>query len=1181
MKNRLTQVLLGAFVALSAIAPQQASAKWVFANNHPDLDWYSIETEHFVTHYPVSRKTKEEGNEHYLTGEWSARRMAQVAEQSWPKMCAEFNYYLKEKVHIVLLNQGDDLEGFTVPSLDWIEISANPGGMFYRGRGRMEWISDVFVHEFAHVVSLKANAAMAEGNFGVVMQGLYQNGANTGPGGLGTINNFGVGAEMRLMDSDSVFWTEGGAEYWSDNVGHNWWTTSRDQNIRMTVLEDRLLRYDEWHNRSFKRGWNDSERYYQQGYSFGLYLRQRFGDKTYAKFAIEHGRRWRWDWVTVIEDVLGITAEELYWDWRNYLTERYTAQYDAVKATGEVAGRELSGKFPAWEYTSPEGRDKWLADPKYKREAKKEGTGTWQFEPRVSQDGRFYGTNFRGSVVVQATSDDQFTAFSGVSPTDPDKAEAAHFLSTSFPSYFAHGWDFVPGKDEIVVTGNEHLVDSYMSRLFRSRAEMDGYQWKQLWHIKMPTKDIKWGNREIEGRENKPLLGVTRYAKDALQRIPNTLRGSDPSMSPDGETVAYFEYTDGTLNLVTIRLDGSEKTHLTSFDDGTWLQTADWSPDGEQIAFAIMKEFQQNLYIINKDGSGLKAIMADEWEELDAHWSVDGKIYFSADPGGIFNIFSYDPKTERFVQITNVISAATTPQISPEGNLVYTHYTAHGWKVYGLAKDEFLNAPADEHFNTDFNEDEIMDMLAFEEDLSHFAEVTTPYKASKAFMTPAGIPMFTMENNGPTDVGLQAGGQLILQDYVEHHAGSAFALLGEDSVFQGVYTYQKWYPNISLIGLHYRGKSSRGFQLDDDDDVTTKDDQTIWETKSAQNQTMLATRVDLPYNSNWSAALVGSYLNFQVRGTSDPQWEQYLYEYETALQLGFANVPSYYAGAGNLTFGREIELLLSHGWVDVTYPALGGVTVDDGMVLDDYQYNKVSGAWTENFRIPTLGGIPFMKKAHQAKHVIQVDAQLGFVDRNVDTNDEFRAGGRHPANAGWGTIRPNTQFAGYPGWSLSGETMAIMNMAYRFPINAHSSWRWGPFTTSGIYGQFGGTAGNLWSFRPPSDSSKSYRSQYDDRIAYNPADVRREIPFIDIAKKNGNYMLYDAFAEVRIASIFRDTAGWDSFLRMAYGFQEIGGYGDVNEDGVWDTSENGVGDELSVETEPAGWRVYLGFGTGW
>ena len=43
-------------------------------------------------------------------------------------MCAEFNYYLNEKIHVVLLNQGDELQGFTIPSWDWVELSANPGG---------------------------------------------------------------------------------------------------------------------------------------------------------------------------------------------------------------------------------------------------------------------------------------------------------------------------------------------------------------------------------------------------------------------------------------------------------------------------------------------------------------------------------------------------------------------------------------------------------------------------------------------------------------------------------------------------------------------------------------------------------------------------------------------------------------------------------------------------------------------------------------------------------------------------------------------------------------------------------------------------------------------------------------------------------------------------------------------
>ena len=170
------RAIAGIAVMATAALSNVAHAKFVFPYNHPDLDWYSIETEHFVVHYPQSKNR--EGNEHDLTGEWSARKMAQVAEESWHKMCSEFNYYLKERVHIVLINQGDELQGFTIPSWDWIEISANPGGSFYRGRGRMEWISDVFVHEFAHVVSLKANAAHSEGSQGVLMGGLYQDGLN-------------------------------------------------------------------------------------------------------------------------------------------------------------------------------------------------------------------------------------------------------------------------------------------------------------------------------------------------------------------------------------------------------------------------------------------------------------------------------------------------------------------------------------------------------------------------------------------------------------------------------------------------------------------------------------------------------------------------------------------------------------------------------------------------------------------------------------------------------------------------------------------------------------------------------------------------------------------------------------------------------------------------------------------
>ena len=55
----------------------------------------------------------------------------------------------------------------------------------------------------------------------------------------------------------------------------NWRTTARDRTIRVSLMEDRLLTYEEWHHK-VTTGWNDGERWYQGGHSFALYLRDRF-----------------------------------------------------------------------------------------------------------------------------------------------------------------------------------------------------------------------------------------------------------------------------------------------------------------------------------------------------------------------------------------------------------------------------------------------------------------------------------------------------------------------------------------------------------------------------------------------------------------------------------------------------------------------------------------------------------------------------------------------------------------------------------------------------------------------------------------------------------------------------------------------------------------------------------------
>jgi len=1171
---RLAAGCLALAALTSAALPSVAEAgKFVFPYNHPDLVWMTIETEHFVVHYPQSRVSREDGNKHYVSAEWSARKVASVAEEMWEPMCAQFNYYLKEKIHIVLLDQSDELEGFTIPPWDWIEISANPGSWFYRERGHMEWFSDVLVHEFAHVVSLKANGWMSEGTQGVLLGGLYQDG----------VRDMSTGAEVILGDSDSVFWTEGGAEYWSDNSGYNTWTSKRDMVLRTTVLEDRLLTYEEWHDRAGKSTWwRDPERYYQQGYSFGQYLRQRFGDEAYAQFAVQSGKiGWRTKWESVIKTVTGEDPETLYNDWVKYVKEKYKAQYDGIKAKGEVMGRELNNLKPAdWEYTDPEGRDKWNKKKWYEREKAREKTGRYQFYPRVSQDGTQVGVNTGFGITVTAADDALYPAFTSYSPSDAKRNENKALLSTTVPGNFGDAWDFVPGTSQVVVAGTEDMMPKLATQLSGIRLETDGYDWKNLWVFDLAPSSVEAKDGEkVQTRLRKHLInGREHIPSGTYHAIPNTFRATDPAVSPDGKRVAYFEYDDGTQNLFTIGLDGSDKVQLTHYKDGTWLQQVRWSPDGKKLVLAIMRNYQKNLYIMNADGSDLRPINMDGWEDQDPYWSTDGKIYFSSDPGGVFNIYSYDVDSGEFRQITNVIGGAECPVITRDGNLLYVNYTSFGWKFYGLEKGDFLNQKVEGVFKADFTEKQATDDMAFSEDLSRFKPEKYHVKPHN-LMAPTAIPMFRLENDSQTNFGVQAGVQVFVQDYVEKNGLFLYTLLGEDNLFLAQYFNNQLPTTITATAYHYEVKYTSGYLLDEDGNDQTTGDKSTWEVRNAQYANIAAVAADYAWDPQFHTDVYGRYLDYGFKGTNDIGFQPYLREAEVGFDLSFSN--AFAADYRPNTFtGRTVDLSFDHAWTDVVYEPYGGVAVDDGMELDNYQYNKVQLRYIENIRMPSFWGVPLFQAARDHNHTIQIDTQFGYIDRNVDVNDEFNAGGQHPYFWGSGTLRPNTQFAGYPPYSLNGETMAILNLAYRFPISQYMAKQVGPLFIYGIFAQIGGTAGNLWSYRlDPNAPSK--HSIFGDSVAYDPADVHREIPFVDEAYKNGNTLLTDASAELRVQATIFHGLPWDSFLRVAWGFQEVGGIGDVNGDGIYDTSENAIADELSNETEKPGPRIYLGFGTGW
>ena len=110
----------------------------------------------------------------------------------------------------------------------------------------------------------------------------------------------------------------------------------RDAFLRMTVLENRVLSADEWTTRFDKQGF-ESERGYNHGYSFGLYLDERFGDDLMAQMAhISGGEKMAYRLGFCRSKATGFDTETLHADWKAHITQRYEEQAQTVTERGLV-----------------------------------------------------------------------------------------------------------------------------------------------------------------------------------------------------------------------------------------------------------------------------------------------------------------------------------------------------------------------------------------------------------------------------------------------------------------------------------------------------------------------------------------------------------------------------------------------------------------------------------------------------------------------------------------------------------------------------------------------------------------------------------------------------------------------------------------------------------------------------
>jgi hypothetical protein len=274
--------------------------------NHPELKWRTFETDHFVVYY-------HEGVER------TAGMAAQIAEEIYGPITSLYAYEFGNKIHLILRDDDDYANGITYYYDHKIVIWAT--NMDFEFRGTSDWLWNVITHEFTHMVSLNAARKIARQVPAFYFQYIdYQKEKRP---------DVFIGYPNRLvsyplaMTVVPMWFAEGLAQCQAPSCSYDCWDTHRDMILRMAVLENNLLSYDEMC--VFGKNGMGNELVYDHGYGLTQYIGRTYGPESLGDICRAMRSLWRLDFHEALKEALGKSGDELYREWVADMRRSYEA----------------------------------------------------------------------------------------------------------------------------------------------------------------------------------------------------------------------------------------------------------------------------------------------------------------------------------------------------------------------------------------------------------------------------------------------------------------------------------------------------------------------------------------------------------------------------------------------------------------------------------------------------------------------------------------------------------------------------------------------------------------------------------------------------------------------------------------------------------------------------------------
>jgi Tol biopolymer transport system component len=532
-----------ALVALAVLSASPARAQLSVGRNHPELDWWILESPHFRAVY-------------HTGAEDLAEAALRAGEEVYSDVVSVFGKEPSGKLTLVVIDYDDISNGQASPVGHWTHLWGLPPKK--ETTGPLKWMQRATAHEFAHQVTFYS------------------------------VRNFlGTPWELLSLSTIPTWYLEGVAQYSAES-----WDPNRDMLVRVAAANNALLPLKKLGG-FVGTDQIGSRLVYEQGHSLSRYIAARFGKEKVGRIARKH-RGLPISFTLTLRRTLGLSHRKLYEKWKSEIVEHYKKlwqQGELVSRTGRRVATPLQGTYgvrwsPDGERLAVVGVEEFDEEVPRLYVRNRDGSGWRRLdEPFVSA---FFSWSPDGRQLVYSKKrlagngrlvDDLFIA-------DAVSGEVSALTWTQRAADPA--WS--PTGNAIVFVENQGRVSNLAVIDLKSRQVKrltDFPLWTDVFTPAWSPDGQTIAFSIFDSAGNREIAVINADGSEFRLLTDDPADDRYPTWSPDGRYLAFISYRNGAPNLYLLEVATGKILPLTSSPGGVFNPT--FSPDGATLAVTVFE----------------------------------------------------------------------------------------------------------------------------------------------------------------------------------------------------------------------------------------------------------------------------------------------------------------------------------------------------------------------------------------------------------------------------------------------------------------------------------------------------------------------------------------------------------------------------------------------------------------